>query len=234
MDGIDFVGYLVDGFLERTDVYGRGRDSVERQIRSLVESIEAKDYRMLKDVLPVVSNKGSRWVFEQISGIRLNRTWKGAIEQIREYCGDSYREYAEERDRDAKAREDEKERERIEHEARLHEYLHGYEEVIGRLNAGRLIKLLEERRMGLDGKPMTIHDFIDCNLDRLRVECDDYEGGGIYYYLDTPPTMNIKSRSLIQYIAWRIGSVICRWQCHACRHLKGGCPLEEKKIEVLR
>ena len=35
MDGIDFVGYLVDGFLERTDVYGRGRYSVERQIRSL-------------------------------------------------------------------------------------------------------------------------------------------------------------------------------------------------------
>ena len=83
MDGIDFVGYLVDGFLERTDVYGRGRDSVERQIRSLVESIEAKDYRRLKDVLPVASNKGSRWVFEQISGIRLKRTWKGAIEQIR-------------------------------------------------------------------------------------------------------------------------------------------------------
>ena len=43
MDGIDFVGYLVDGFLERTDVYGRGRDSVERQIRSLVESIEANE-----------------------------------------------------------------------------------------------------------------------------------------------------------------------------------------------
>ena len=39
MDGIDFVGYLVDGFLERTDVCGRGRDSVERQIRSLVEYI---------------------------------------------------------------------------------------------------------------------------------------------------------------------------------------------------
>ena len=65
MDGIDFVGYLVGGFLERTDVYGRGRDSVERQIRSLVESIEAKDYRRLKDVLPVASNKGSRWVKER-------------------------------------------------------------------------------------------------------------------------------------------------------------------------
>ena len=106
MDGIDFVGYLVDGFLERTDVYGRGRDSVERQIRSLVESIEAKDYRRLKDVLPVASNKGSRWVFEQVTGIRLKHTWKGAMEQIREYCGDSYREYAEERDRAAKERED--------------------------------------------------------------------------------------------------------------------------------
>lgn len=127
MDGIDFVGYLVDGFLERTYVYGRGRDSVEMQIRSLVESIEAKDYRRLKDVLPVASNKGSRWVFEQISGIRLNRTWKGAIEQIMEYCGDSYREYSEERDRDEKAREDEKERERKESDARLNEYLHGYE-----------------------------------------------------------------------------------------------------------
>ena len=67
MDGIDFVGYLVDGFLERTDVCGRGRDSVERQISSLVEFIEAKDYRRLKDVLPVVSNKGSRWVFEQVA-----------------------------------------------------------------------------------------------------------------------------------------------------------------------
>ena len=39
MDGIDFVVYLVDGFLERTDVYGRGRDSVERRIRSLAEPI---------------------------------------------------------------------------------------------------------------------------------------------------------------------------------------------------
>ena len=112
MDGIDFVGYLVDGFLERTGVYWRGRDSVEMQIRSLVESIEAKDYRRLKDVLPVVSNKGSRWVFEQISGIRLKSTWKGAMEQIREYCGDSYMEYADEIDRDAKENEDEKERER--------------------------------------------------------------------------------------------------------------------------
>ena len=121
MDGIDFVGYLVDGFLERTDVYGRGRDSVERQIRSLVESIEAKDYRRLKDVLPVVSNKGSRWIFEQVTGVRLKRTWKGAVEQIMEYCGDSYREYAEERDRDAKAREDEKERERMERDARIYE-----------------------------------------------------------------------------------------------------------------
>ena len=127
MDGIDFVGYLVDGFLERTDVYGHGRDSVEMQIRSLVESIEEKDYRRLKEVLPVASNKGSRWVFEQITGIRLNRTWKGSIDQIREYCGDSYREYAEEIDRDAKAREDEKERERMERDARLHECLHGYE-----------------------------------------------------------------------------------------------------------
>ena len=127
MDGIDFVGYLVDGFLERTDVYGRGRDSVERQIRSLVESIDAKDYRRLKDVLPVASNKGSRWVFEQVTGIRLNRTWKGSIEQIREYCGDSYSEYAEERDRAVKEREDEKERERKERDARVHEYIHGYE-----------------------------------------------------------------------------------------------------------
>ena len=127
MDGIDFVGYLVDGFLERTDVYGRGRDSVERQIRSLVESIEAKDYRRLKDVLPVASNKGSRWVFEQVAGIRLKRTWKGAMEQIMEYCGDSYREYAEEIDRYAKEREDEKERDSKEHDARLHAYLHGYE-----------------------------------------------------------------------------------------------------------
>ena len=82
MDGIDFVGYLVDGFLERTDVYGRGRYSVGRQISSLVESIEAKDYRRLKDVLPVASNNGSLWVFEQVTGIRLNRTWKVAIEQI--------------------------------------------------------------------------------------------------------------------------------------------------------
>ena len=49
------------------------------------------------------------------------------MEQIREYCGDSYREYAEERDRDAKEREDEKERERMERDARVHEYLHGYE-----------------------------------------------------------------------------------------------------------
>ena len=57
MDGIDFVGYLVDGFLERTDVYGRGRDSGERRIRSLVESIEAKDYRRLKDVLPMASDR---------------------------------------------------------------------------------------------------------------------------------------------------------------------------------
>lgn len=114
MDGIDFVGYLVDGFLERTDVYGRGRDSVEMQIRSLVESIEAKDYRRLSEVLPVASNKGSRWVFEQVAGIRLKRTWKGAMEQIMEYCGDSYREYAEERDRAAKEREDDKERERME------------------------------------------------------------------------------------------------------------------------
>ena len=88
MDGIDFLGYLVYGFLERTDVYGRGRDSVERQIRSLFEYIEAKDYR--------------------------------------------------------------------------------------------------------------------------------------------------KSRSVIQYIAWRIGSVRCLWNCHACRYLNGGCPIEEKKIEVLR
>ena len=127
MDGIDFVGYLVDGFLERTDVYGRGRDSVERQIRSLVESIEAKDYRRLKDVLPVESNKGSLWVFKQVTGIRLKRTWKGAIEQIREYCGDSCREYAEDRDRDAKAREDEKELDRMERDARLHEDLHGCE-----------------------------------------------------------------------------------------------------------
>ena len=106
MDGIDFVGYLVDGFLERTDVYGRGRDSVEMQIRSLVESIEAKDYRRLSEVLPVASNKGSRWVFEQVAGFRLKRTWKGAMEQIREYCGDSYMEYAEEIDRYAKARDD--------------------------------------------------------------------------------------------------------------------------------
>ena len=127
MDGIDFVGYLVDGFLERADVCGRGRDSVERQISSLVESIEAKDYRRLKDVLPVVSNKGSRWVFEQVAGIRLKRTWKGAMEQIMEYCGDSYMEYAEERDGAAKEREDEKERERMERDARIHEYLHGYE-----------------------------------------------------------------------------------------------------------
>ena len=127
MDGIDFVGYLVDGFLERTDVYGRGRDAVERQIRSLVESIDAKDYRRLKDVLPVASNKGSRWVFEQITGIRLKRTWKGAIEQIMEYCGDSYREYAEERDRAVKERDDEKERELKERDARVHECLHGYD-----------------------------------------------------------------------------------------------------------
>ena len=126
MDGIDFVGYIVDGFLERTDVYGRWRDSVERQIRSLVESIEEKDYRRLKDVLPVASNKWSRWVFEQVTGIRLNRTWKGAMEQISEYLGDSYREYAEERDRAARVREDEKERDRKEHDAHLHEYLHGY------------------------------------------------------------------------------------------------------------
>ena len=127
MDGIDFLGYLVDGFLEKTDMYGRGRDSVERQISSLVESIEAKDYRRLKDVLPVASNKGSRWVFEQVTGIRLKRTWKGAIEQIREYCGDSYMEYAEERDRCAKELDDEKERERIDCDARLHEYIHVYE-----------------------------------------------------------------------------------------------------------
>ena len=106
MDGIDFVGYLVDGFLERTDVYGHWRDSVERQIRSLVESIEAKDYRRLSEVLPVASNKGSRWVFDQVTGIRLKRTWKGAIEQTREYCGDSYMEYEEERDRCAKEIED--------------------------------------------------------------------------------------------------------------------------------
>ena len=124
MDGIDFVGYLVDGFLERTDVYGRGRDSVERQIRSLVESIEAKDYRRLKDVLPVASNKGSRWVFEQVTGISLNRTWKGAMEQIIEYCGDSYREYAGESDRVFKVCEYVKERDRKEHDARIHEYLH--------------------------------------------------------------------------------------------------------------
>lgn len=234
MDGIDFVGYLVDGFLERTDVYGRGRDSVERQIRSLVESIEAKDYRRLKDVLPIVSNKGSRWVFEQISGIRLKRTWKGAIEQIIEYCGDSYREYAEERDRDAKAREDEKERERKERDARVHEYLHGYEEVVGRLQAGRLVKLLEERRAVLDGKPITIHDLIDGNLDRLSVYCENYEGGEIYCYIDKNTPMDMKSRSVIQYIAWRIGRVRCRWHCYACRHINGGCPLEEKKIEVLR
>ena len=97
------------------------------QIRSLVESIEAKDYRRLKDVLPVVSNKGSRWVFEQITGIRLKRTWKGAIEQIIEYCGDSYREYAEERDRAVKERDDEKERELKERDARVHECLHGYD-----------------------------------------------------------------------------------------------------------
>ena len=127
MDGIDFVGYLVDGFLERTDVYGRGRDSVEMQIRSLVESIEAKDYRRLKDVLPVASNNGSRWVFEQVAGIRLKRTWKGAMEQIREYCGDSCREYADEIDRDAKIRKNEKELNRMERDARLHEDLHGYD-----------------------------------------------------------------------------------------------------------
>lgn len=234
MDGIDFLGYLVDGFLESTDVYGRGRDSVERQIRSLVESIEAKDYRRLKDVLPVASNKGSRWVFEQVTGIRLKRTWKGAIEQIREYCGDSYREYAEERDRYAKELDDEKERERMDRDARLHEYLHGYEEVIGRLQAGRIVKLLEDRIDGLDGKPTTIHDFIDDNIDRISVDCDDYEGGGIYCYIDGNTYMNITSRSVIQYIAWRVGSVRCRWKCHACRNLKGGCPIEEKKIEVLR
>lgn len=234
MDGIDFVGYLVDGFLERTDVYGRGRDSVERQIRSLVESIEAKDYRRLKDVLPVVSNKGSRWVFEQVAGIRLKRTWKGAMEQIREYCGDSYREYAEERDRAENEREDEKERERMWRDARLHEYLHGYEEVVGRLQAGRLVKLLNERRMGLDGKPTTIHDFIDDNIDRLRVDCEDYERGRIYCYIDENTPMNMKSWSVIQYIAWRIGSVRCRWLCYAFRPLNGGCPLEKKKIEVLR
>lgn len=234
MDGIDFVGYLVDGFLERTDVYGRGRDSVEMQMRSLVESIEAKDYRRLKDVLPVVSNKGSRWVFEQVTGIRLKRTWKGAMEQIREYCGDSYMEYAEEIDREAKSREDEKERERNERDARLHEYLHGYEEVIGRLQAGRLVKLLEGRRMGLDGKPTTIHDFIDGNLDRLSVYCENYEGGEIYCYIDKNTPMKMKSRSVIQYIAWRIGRARCRWHCYACRHINGGCPLEEKKIEVLR
>lgn len=35
MDGIDFVGYLVDGFLERTDVCGRGRDSKENRGASL-------------------------------------------------------------------------------------------------------------------------------------------------------------------------------------------------------
>lgn len=234
MDGIDFVGYLVDGFLERTDVCGRGRDSVERQIRSLVESIEKKDYRRLKDVLPVASNKGSRWVFEQISGIRLKRTWKGAMEQIMEYCGDSYREYSEERDRDAKEIEDEKKRERMERDARLHEYLHGYEEVVGRLQAGRLVKLLEKRRMGLDGKPTTIHDFIDGNLDRLSVYCENYEGGEIYCYIDKKTPMDMKSRSVIQYIAWRIGSARCRWYCYACRHLNGGCTLEKKKIEVLR
>ena len=97
------------------------------QIRSLVESIEEKDYRRLRDVLPVASNKGSRWVFEQVAGIRLKRTWKGAIEQIREYCGDSCREYAEDRDRDAKAREDEKERERKESDAHLNECLHGHD-----------------------------------------------------------------------------------------------------------
>ena len=234
MDGIDFVGYIVDGFLERTDVYGRGRYSVERQIRSLVKSIEAKDYRRLKDVLPVVSNKGSRWVFEQVAGIRLKRTWKGAMEQIREYCGDSYMEYAEEIYRDAKEREDEKARERMERDARLHEYLHGYEEVVGRLQAGRLVKLLEERRAWLDGKPTTIHDFIDENLDRLSVYCENYEGGEIYCYIDKKTPMNMKSRSVIKYIAWRIGSVRCQWQYHACSHLKGGCPLEEKKIVVLR
>ena len=44
-----------------------------------------------------------------------------------EYCRDSYREYAEERDRAAKEREYEKYRDRKEHDARLHEYLHGYE-----------------------------------------------------------------------------------------------------------
>ena len=49
------------------------------------------------------------------------------MEQIREYCGDLYREYAEERDRAAKEREDEKERERMDRDARLHEYIHGYE-----------------------------------------------------------------------------------------------------------
>ena len=234
MDGIDFVGYLVDGFLERADVCGRGRDSVERQISSLVESIEAKDYRRLKDVLPVVSNKGSRWVFEQVTGIRLKRTWKGAMEQIREYCGDLYREYEEERDRAAKEREDEKERERMEHDARLHEYLHGYEEVVGRLQAGRLVKLLEARIMGLDGKPTTIHDFIDGDLDRLSVYCENYEGGEIYCYIDKNKPMDMKIRSVIQYIAWRIGRARCRWHCYACRHINGGCPLEEKKIEVLR
>ena len=233
MDGIDFVGYLVDGFLERTDVCGRGRASVERQIRSLVESIEAKDYRRLKDVLPVASNKGSRWVFEQVTGIRLKRTWKVAMEQIREYCGDSYREYAEERDRAAKEREDEKERDRKEHDARLHEYLHGYEEVVGRLQAGRLVKLLDARIMGLDGVRTTMHDFIDRNLDRLSVECDGYYGVGIYCYIDDRTPMSKVSKSVVQYIAWRIGRLRCCWSCYDCPYIDEGCPIEEKKIKLL-
>lgn len=229
MCDIDIDSYILDEYISRLSEVLYSRDMYRRHIDELKEKIERRDYKELHDVLSYTGNRASRWLFEFLTGEKLGRTWKSSIEVIRRWCGDSYRRWEEENDARDREKRDAEERERREREEHVTSYLHGYDKVIGRLQAGRLMKALAVERRAPDGRAVTVHDFIDERLSDMEPWCHGDGKDDRWVVFEGDKVLFRGQKSAFDYVAYlKKGEVVCRSPVMCWLKSQGKCPFDKK------